>query len=228
MSEPAGTPRKRGRPRAGADPQGPLDEWIDGLSPTAIHIVETGRRVLVAEGYEAVTLERVAQEANVSPPTIRRLFVSKAGLLHAIFGRLEAEEWEKLTAEVKDIEPPAARLEACVRGLGRLIPTADAGVGLAEVLAHGVRDPILREKFAFDYDLARRGWLELAELDDDAASAAPAGPGVAGRRHALASLIVATVDGLSLQVATDQDAVDLDATFAVLGEMVRDWLRHET
>jgi AcrR family transcriptional regulator len=104
------SPRRRGRPRAGADPQGPLDEWIDGLSPTAIHVVEAGRRVLVADGYEAVTIERVAHEANVSPPTIRRLFVSKAGLLHAIFSRLEAEEWEKLVAEVKDIEPPAARL----------------------------------------------------------------------------------------------------------------------
>jgi hypothetical protein len=43
----------------------------------------------------------------------------------------------------------------------------------------------------------------------------------------LASLIVASIDGLSLQVATDPDSVDLDTTFAVLGEMVRDWLRTE-
>ena len=232
------SPRRRGRPRAGADPQGPLDEWIDGLSPTAIHVVEAGRRVLVEDGYEAVTIERVAHEANVSPPTVRRLFVSKAGLLHAIFSRLEAEEWEKLVAEVKDIEPPAARLEACVRGLGRLISTADAGVGLTEALAHGVRDPILRQKFAFDYDLARRGWLELAELDEDVAgardpAAAPSAgtsssPADAARLHSLASLIVATIDGLSLQVATDPDSVDLEATFAVLAEMVRDWLRKET
>ena len=221
------SPRRRGRPRAGADPQGPLDEWIDGLSPTAIHIVEAGRRVLVEDGYEAVTIERVAHEANVSPPTVRRLFVSKAGLLHAIFSRLEAEAWEKLVAEVKDIEPPAARLEAYVRGLGRLIDNARRRVGLTEALAHGVRDPILRDKFAVDYDLARRGWLELAELDEAAAAtAARPGPatGPSDRRRALASLIVATIDGLSLQVAADPDAVDLDATFAVLAEMVRDWL----
>jgi AcrR family transcriptional regulator len=235
VTDPAGPSRRRGRPRAGADPQGPLDEWIDGLSPTAIHIVEAGRRVLVEDGYEAVTIERVAHEATVSPPTVRRLFVSKAGLLHAIFSRLEAEEWEKLVAEVEDIEPPAARLEACVRGLGRLISTADAGVGLTEALAHGVREPILREKFAFDYDLARRGWLELEEAAAGGASAArdpssgaSSGQTDAARLHSLASLIVATIDGLSLQVATDPDSVDLDATFAVLAEMVRDWLRQET
>jgi AcrR family transcriptional regulator len=223
VSEPPAAPRKRGRPRAGADPQGPLAEWIDGLSPTALHIVETGRRVLVAEGYDAVTIERVALEANVSPPTVRRLFVSKAGLLHAIFSRLEAEAWGTLTAEVAGIEPPAARLEAYVRGLGRLIDTADSGVGLTEVLAHGLRDPILRGKFAADYDMARDGTLQLASLDD--APSGPDGEELASRRRALASLIVAAIDGLSLQVATDPDGVDLDKTFAVLADMVRLWLQ---
>lgn len=52
-------------------------------------------------------------------------------------------------------------------------------------------------------------------------------PGAAERVPALPNLIVATVGGMSLQVATDPDSVDLDTTFAVLGEMVRDWRQTE-
>ena len=52
-------------------------------------------------------------------------------------------------------------------------------------------------------------------------------PGAAERVPALPNLIVATVGGMSLQVVTDPDSVDLDTTFAVLGEMVRDRLRTE-
>ena len=52
-------------------------------------------------------------------------------------------------------------------------------------------------------------------------------PGAAERVPALPNLIVATVGGMSLQVVTDPDSVDLDTTFAVLGEMVRDWRQTE-
>ena len=52
-------------------------------------------------------------------------------------------------------------------------------------------------------------------------------PGAAERVPALPNLIVATVGGMSLRVATGPDSVDLDTTFAVLGEMVRDWRQTE-
>ncbi len=51
--------------------------------------------------------------------------------------------------------------------------------------------------------------------------------GAAERLRALPNLIVATVGGMSLQDATDPDSVDLDTTFAVLGERVRDWRQTE-
>jgi len=211
--------RRRGRPRLNSDPQGPLDEWIAGLSPTALHIVDVARGMLLEKGYDAVTLEAVALEANVDPSTVRRQFISKAGLLHAVFDRMQAEPWEALVERVKDIPAPQERLHAYISGLGALVEGGQSAVGISEVLARGLRDPVLRGKIAADYDIARDGTLELGELqaggDDE----------LARRQHALASLIVATIDGLSLQVAADPDGVDQDLVFAMLADMVRLWLR---
>jgi len=61
---------------------------------------------------------------------------------------------------------------------------------------------------------AREGTLEIAGLkgrDDDRAE----------ELTALAGLIVATIDGLSLQVAADPDGLDRDLAFRILADMVR-------
>jgi AcrR family transcriptional regulator len=220
MSDPQ-EKRRRGRPRRNADPQGPLDEWIAGLSPTALHIVHVARAMLLEKGYDSVTIEAVALEANVDPSTVRRQFASKAGLMHAVFDLMQAEPWEALVARVKDLPAPDERLHAYISGLGALIESGQSAVGISEVLARGLRDPVLRAKIAVDYDIARDGTLELVELDavDD--------EGEARRLQVLAGLIVAVIDGLSLQVAAEPEAVDLDATFGLLADMVRDWLRAE-
>jgi len=123
--------------------------------------------------------------------------------------------------QVKDISAPQERLHAYIGGLGTLVEGARSAVGISEVLARGLRDPVLRGKIAADYDIARNGTLELGELDagdDDE---------LARQQHALASLIVATIDGLSLQVAADPDGVDQDLVFEMLADMVRHWLRSE-
>ena len=213
--------RHRGRPRLNSDPQGPLDEWIAGLSPTALHIVDVARAVLLEKGYDAVTLEAVALEANVDPSTVRRQFISKAGLLHAVFDRMQAEPWEALVERVKGIPTPQERLHAYISGLGALVEGGQSAVGISEVLARGLRDPVLRGKIAVDYDIARDGTLELGELEagDDEE--------LARRQRALASLIVAAIDGLSLQVAADPAGVDQDLVFEMLADMVGQWLRGE-
>ncbi len=213
--------RRRGRPRLNADPQGPLDQWIAGLSPTALHIARVARSLLLEKGYDAVTIEAVALDANVDPSTVRRQFVSKAGLMHAVFDLMQAEPWEALVARVKGIPAPEERLHAYISGLGALIESGQSAVGISEVLARGLRDPVLRSKIAVDYDIARDGTLELAELDG-------AGAGDRARKlRALAGLIVAVIDGLSLQVAADPEGVDQDLSFFLLAEMVRLWLEEQ-
>lgn len=177
--------RRRGRPRLNSDPQGLLDAWIAGLSPTALHIVDVARGVLLEKGYDAVTLEAVALEANVDPSTVRRQFISKADLLHAVFDRMQAEPWEALVERVKDISAPQERLSAYISGLGALVEGGQSAVGISEVLARGLRDPVLRGKIAADYDIARDGTLELGELDagDDDELAPAARPREPHRGH---------------------------------------------
>jgi len=210
--------RRRGRPRLNADPQGPLDQWIAGLSPTALQIVHVARAMLLEKGYDVVTIEAVALEANVDPSTVRRQFASKAGLMHAVFHLIQVEPWEALVERVKELPDPRERLHAYISGLGALIEGGQSAVGISEVLARGLRDPVLRAKIAVAYDIARDGTLELAELDavddDDRARSL----------QALAGLIVAVIDGLSLQVAADSDGVDRDLSFSLLADMVRLWL----
>ena len=63
-------------------------------------------------------------------------------------------------------------------------------------------------------DMARTSTLEVTGLP-------PAEAAHAERLEALASLIIAVIDGLSLQVAVDPDGVDRDAVFGLLADMVR-------
>ena len=207
-------PARPGRPRRYSHPQGPPDQWLNDLSPTALHIVNVARQLLIERGFDALTIENVALEANVAPATVRRLFASKAGLLHAVWDRLQIEPWEALVERVRHVEPLDERLHAYISGLGDLIADPLVAVGLVELAAHGFRDPVVREKLADDYDMARASTLEVTGLRPDEATRA-------ARLETLASLIIAVIDGLSLQVAVDPDGVDRDAVFALLADMVR-------
>ena len=207
-------PARPGRPRRYSHPQGPPDQWLNDLSPTALHIVNVARQLLIERGFDALTIENVALEANIAPATVRRLFASKAGLLHAVWDRLQIEPWEALVERVRHVEPLDERLHAYISGLGDLIADPLVAVGLVELAAHGFRDPVVREKLADDYDMARASTLEVTGLRPDEATRA-------ARLETLASLIIAVIDGLSLQVAVDPDGVDRDAVFALLADMVR-------
>jgi len=206
-------PQRSGRPRAGADPLGPLDKWLDGLSPTAVHITEVGRRLLLERGYEAVTIEGVALEANVDRETVRRLFASKAGLVHAIWDRLQIEQWDGLVERTRAY-PPGDRLDAYLRGLGTLLADPRIAIATAEVASHGLRDAAIRPRLAADYDIVRASTVEVTGLAELAGRDEP-------RVRVLVSMIVALIDGLGLQIAADSDAVDIDGFFALFADMVQ-------
>ncbi len=209
---------RRGRPRAGADLRGPLDEWLEGLSPTALHIVHSATELLAGEGYRAFTMEAVAAQACVDRSTLRHHFASKSALLLAVFDNLQVPAWEQLVAQVREIPAGPQRLVAYVRGLGNLIAYPDSARGLFELAAPGLADPMLRQMLADRYQYYRRTTAELLGVD---LWSDPTGDQKERKRlETLSTLILAVLDGLSLQLALDSERVDAEATFSALADMI--------
>jgi AcrR family transcriptional regulator len=78
---------------------------------TKNRILSSAKTLFEAEGIERVTIEKIAQTAEISIPTIYALFQSKRGLLRAIIDdALPADQFETLVIEGKQKKTATERL----------------------------------------------------------------------------------------------------------------------
>ncbi len=78
---------------------------------TRSRILEAAKRLFQSVGFELVTIDQLAQAAEVSAPTIYALFHSKRGILHALLDEaLPSTQREALVAEAKLIKSPTKRI----------------------------------------------------------------------------------------------------------------------
>lgn len=148
-------PAGRGRPR---DPR------------TEEAITEAARRLLARDGYEQVSIEAIAREADVSRPTVYRRWPSKTHLVFdAVFGA--ADVGDVLTSS-GDFEADLRRFVAAVFDFWRAPEVAAAALG---ILADRHRDPelFIRTQQLLDVttrtafsELIRAG-IDQGALDDD-------------------------------------------------------------
>jgi AcrR family transcriptional regulator len=82
-------------------------------------ILEAARLVLVEEGYERATTNRVASRAGISPGSLYQYFPDKQAVLVAVIDRYAAEVAEELTAVLTDRLdlPPEELVRAAYQGL---------------------------------------------------------------------------------------------------------------
>ena len=109
-----------------------------------------------------------------------------------------------------------------IRRLGDLSRDHDTAQGMFELAPHVLRDPILRERLAALYAYYRSTMFEHSTWRRTS------------RRHqptedrqdiqALPALVMAVIDGMSLQVNLDPAAVDCDRVFALLDLFVTEVL----
>jgi AcrR family transcriptional regulator len=181
------------------------------LSPTARRILEAAHRVLTRDGYEGLTLRRIAAEAGETKSLIIYHFESKAGLVATLVDSL----WHDADVALLDglREPPdaltghASELIALHRDLAL---QTSLYATYFDLLPYILRDRDARRRLADFYDSYRRIGAMCLE-----SSAVPPDD-----RGALTTLLLGIGEGVAAQALIDPDVVDTEGVFALLAEML--------
>ncbi|MCP3804842.1 TetR/AcrR family transcriptional regulator [Allokutzneria sp. A3M-2-11 16] len=165
-------------------------------------LITAAAGLFAERGYRQTTFEDIATRSGVSRGSIPWHFGNKEGLLGAVVEHVVAE-----------LEPP---------GTGTLGETLDALVEFTKspssklfvtLIAEAVEPDSPLHKWYADLHRALRGqvsaWVARADLPD--------GVGVEG----LSTVVLGVIMGVHQQWRIAPDAVDLDATYATLGALLR-------
>ena len=168
---------------------------------TRARILQTARRMLVAEGYDGVVMRNVAASADMTLGNLQHYFPTREALLAAVVGA-------EVETDLADIRRLRERSEDAVSLLRTTVQTlirkwrGESGkvTSLLGFLAQHL--PVFREMYRDVYEAFYRELaLTISELDD----------GI-GEREALrrARLVTALLDGASQQVNRGESARFLD------------------
>jgi AcrR family transcriptional regulator len=181
------------------------------LSPTARRILEAAHRVLTRDGYEGLTLRRIAAEAGETKSLIIYHFESKAGLVATLVDSLWHDTDVALVAGLRE---PADPLTGHARELIALHRDLALQTSLYatyfDLLPYILRDRAARRRLAEFYDSYRRIGAMCLE-----SSVVPL-----EERDTLTTLLLAIGEGVAAQALIDPDAVDTEGVFALLADML--------
>lgn len=160
-------------------------------------IIAAGREVLVRDGYDAFSTNRVATAADVSPGSLYQYFPDKAAILDVVIDRYWTEVAESVAASLAD------RIGDF--GPGMVRATADALLTALEADRAVLR--VVAEELPIHRNRDRRAALErrVRELATTYLAARPA----ASRRPSpavAAWVVVLAVENLALRWVLDQPA----------------------
>ena len=191
----------------------PVADPLPHLSATAHRILDAARRILRRDGFDALTFETIATESGENRASIRYHFGSKAGLISALVDAVLYDGSVALLSTIAGAGNPDERRLALIETHRALAQTIDEYREFFDLVPHVLRDEALRERFRGLYEWYRDldSWA-LAGMDDQTARA---------RFLPLATLTVAMLDGLALQLQADPD-YDIDAAVDQWREILTD------
>jgi AcrR family transcriptional regulator len=94
---------------------------------TRQRIAHAARKLLIAEGFDGMTIEAVAREAGVAIQTVYAIFGSKRGIVAALMDRARfGPDYAELVSRAREETDPALRLRLTA-GVARRIYDAERG-----------------------------------------------------------------------------------------------------
>jgi AcrR family transcriptional regulator len=196
---------------------------MQSLPPTARSILEAARRVLAQRGLEGLTIEAVANEANVSRTLIPYHFTSRAGLVAILFDSL----FHDLAVSVYGLAGPGGSLPTFLDWIKREADDVQSQHDFFELIVSALREPDLARRIAALYDDYRELTLEMAGVSEPVKSNEDSPLQVSDERRrelaAIGSVLVAIEDGIGLQAALDPN-FDVDGALAMVETMIGDAL----
>jgi AcrR family transcriptional regulator len=194
----------------------PVGDPLANLAPTARRIVETARRLLIERGYGALSLENIAGECQLNKTAVRYYFGNKAGLMEIVVDSL-AHDNSSFMLEGLDVPAGKARIHAFVdMKRERVVENVPLAMAFLELLPNILRDRGQTERIIELYE-----WLIGAYTKFFAREVTQAD---ANEIRGLAQLLIAVLDGLSIQYSLDKERFRTSPACTVLESMLVRWL----
>jgi AcrR family transcriptional regulator len=189
-----------------------VQDPITSLPPTAQRLLAAAKTILERDGFSALSLSAVAEEADESKASIGYHFGNKEGLIVALVDSLVHEANRGLITETHRYPMGEQRLRVLMEGERTIVEDTSSFVMLLEILPYAMREESLRHRIADLYVGYRGTVLSALEVEQDPSRAALA---------SFATLTIAVVDGLCIQHGLDPERVDVDAATKLWLQMAR-------
>ncbi len=178
-------------------------------------VLDAARRIFLARGYHAATLDEIADEAGFSRGVVQSRFGNKADLFLALLEERIAEratQNARLAEGLSGAEGMRVLREHAVR---RNSAELDWGLLLIEFRVQAARDPELARRYAAAHDRTRQGLAGvITEVYRRAGQPPPFPP------DQMALMILTIEAGIRLEQAADPEGPDSPAAFERLRGLI--------
>lgn len=189
-------------------------------------VVDAAMDLIASQGLHKLSLSQIEARTGMARGHLTYYFPTKEAILLAVFDRMLERMIEGVHARAERIggpKPGTGRAWDCVRFLfhGHLLEEHDANQRAFGSLLHTFLAQIpYREDYRRKLAEQNRIWRELMATDF-----AESVPGLAVPPAALASVVMALVQGLTQQRVVDPDGFDRTATLEIILQMLAPFFR---